>query len=444
MARVPTTTTEAEATEPAAAVAPEAEPEAATPPAAPAKRKRKSRARESDRPGSVQNPSNAVVGSDVGDKKWDELTPLSAAGLTVYRMSSLGGDLSQLVAGALGYEGQMPGYLLKYLQEGRDAEDSIVAMFNKQFAKRDATYPELAQLTKDGVLAGYDFDKNEETGTGGPQVWLRVGTTSLVRGHADRIVCINPKSEVHAFAVVEAKKFRPTLWNLWKANRKNLTIPFVGDPVLEKYAWQVSALHHATNLPVYFVVGQFNPETGVVEDIDVLLVSSTTLKGEETDTVPHTLAEIKARVMRAKKHVDAGEVPTCERHDDGCPYAAFDFCPGRPEKQGEDLDDVELGRLLGLYYAYTVDMSATEEQKEAEKLRKQVKEQIDKLTSDRGYARSKGEDAHVYRVWDDAGNEYEYEWVQFDIKARGATSGNKVNVKLVIDTEATAPEDHPE
>ena len=44
--------------------------------------------------------------------------------------------------------------------------------------------------------------------------------------------------------------------------------------------------------------------------------------------------------------------PACEKGDDTCPYRDTPHCLGKKEKAGEDLDDVELGRLLGLYYAY--------------------------------------------------------------------------------------------
>ncbi len=100
--------------------------------------------------------------------------------------------------------------------------------------------------------------------------------------------------------------------------------------------------------------------------------------------------------------------------------------------------------MLGLYYAYTVDMAATQEQKDAENDRKKVKADIDALLKERDYARTVGDDTRPYRVWDDAGNEYEFEWVMYDIAGRAATVGNKVNLKLIIDATAVAPEDHPE
>lgn len=372
---------------------------------------------------------------------WDSLELPNLDGLTSYRMSALGGDLTQLVAGALKYESEMPGYLSKYLQEGRDAEATIVSMFNEEFGKRDATYPELATLAEEGVIAGYDPVFNDLTGTGGPVVMLRVGTTSVVKGHADRIVCINPKSEKnHAFAVIEAKKFRPTLWKLFQKNLKTQRADdtfdvFSNDAVLEKYGWQVAGLYWSTLLPVYFVVGEFNPDTSTIDSIHVWMVGK--------DNVPHSLAEIKARVMKAKKHVDAGVVPVCEHADDGCPFAMHDFCPGKKEKEALDVDDVELGRLLALYHAYGVDMAKTDDQLEAEKLRKAVKTEIDKLMADRGYARTKDDESGLMRVWSPTGDEFEFEWVTYEIGGHGPTTGNKMNVKLVIEGVLTEAEDHP-
>lgn len=373
---------------------------------------------------------------------WDSLELPNLDGLTSYRMSSLGGDLTQLVAGALKHEGEMPGYMLKYLQEGHDAENEIIRMFNEEFGKRDATYPELATLAEQGTIAGYDPVFNETTGTGGPVCVIRVGTTSVVKGHADRVVCVNPKSEVHSFAVVEAKKFRPSTWKEWRAAKIGVkkgayNTPFEHTDLLEKYGWQVAALHHATGLAVYFVVGEFNPDTSAIDSIDIFMV------GANGTNVPHSLAEIKARVMKAKKHVDAGEVPVCTVADETCPFAAHDFCPGKPEKEYVDVDDVELGRLLALYHAYGVDMAPTEDQKEAKKLREAVKQEIDKHLANKGHPRTKGDESGLMRVWSPTGDEFEFEWVSYEIAGRGATTGNKVNVKLVIEGTLVDAEDHP-
>ena len=364
---------------------------------------------------------------------WDELE-IPADDRYSYRMSSLGGDLTQLVAGALEVASAAPpGWLAKYLDEGTEAEAAILTMFYERHSgMRRATFSELSTLKAEGVIAGYDPNFDVVKGTGGPQVWLEVGTKAVVKGHPDDIARINPNGDEPAYAVLEAKKFRPTLWRIWTGAREE----WDQEPTLAKYAWQVSAQLWATGLPVYFVVGQFNPDTGQIDDIDVTLITEA--------NVPHSAAEIKARVMKAQTWVLKGEIPPCEKGDDTCPYRDTEHCLGKKEKAGEDLDDVELGRLLGLYYAYSVDMSQTEEQKEASKLRDAVKKEIDKLVADRGYARSKGDDAHVFHVWDEAGNEYEYEWVVSEVKARAATTSNRLNVKLIIDSEATDAEDHPE
>jgi len=370
-------------------------------------------------------------------EQWDELELKDAGERSVYRMSSLGGDLTQLVAGAMQVAQALPpAWLAKYLNEGTAAEPEILEMFFTAHAQRAATYPELAKLARQDVIAGYNFDIDPVFGTGGPQVWLEIGKHALVRGHADAITCINPdRSEQRDFAVVEAKKFRPTLWDIWKKHHS-----FDADPVLEKYGWQVSALHWATGLPVYFVVAQFDPnEKALTGVIDV------TVWGTGTKyPVPHTRGEIAGRVMKAQKYVNSGEIPPCELADAACPWRDTDHCLGKPEKSYEDLDDPELGRLLGLYYAYSVDMERTEEQKEAERLRKDVKAEIDKHIANKGLKRTADGESGLVHVWDEAGNEYEFEWVTYPITERKATTGNKVNVKLVIEGTATDAEDHPE
>jgi len=320
-------------------------------------------------------------------------------------MSGLGGDLSQLVAGALKVEqGPMPAWLQPYLDEGTAAEPVILKRFYEEFGKRPATYGELAALKDAGVIAGYNPAEQQV------QVCLDVGENARVRGHCDQIVCVNPKGKEAEFAVVEAKKFRPTLWNLWMPTKT-----FGGDPTLTKYGWQVSALHYATGLPVYFVVGQYDPADGEILSIDVTLV-----------TPPYTSAQVKARVLKAEAHAKKGIVPQCELLDNACTYGAEDFCLGKPDEEVIDLDDEELGALLALDWAYTQDMATTDEQKEAKKDRDDNRKKIKALVEERALS---GNAKH--RVWSPTGEEYEFTWVERNVKPSAGYTMRFPEVKLV-------------
>ncbi len=343
-------------------------------------------------------------------ESWDELD-IAGHDRHIYRMSGLGGDLSQLVAGAMNQkQGPMPAWLRPYLDEGTAAEPAILKMLHDDHACRPATYGELVKLKEEGTIAGYNPAEQQV------QVWLEVGKSALVRGHADEIICSDQGSE-YGFSVVEAKKFRPTLWNLWTDSYN-----FADDPVLAKYAWQVSALHHATGLPVVFVVGRWDVDNAEITKIDVRTFSE--------ENVPHTLAELKARVMKAEAHVKKGVVPMCDRADNDCIYAEHDFCPGKSDKEWEDIEDQTLGDLLALFHAYTVDMSQTDEQKEAKKLREEVKEKIDKHLAETG--REKGKRVHV---WSATGDEYEFEWILRDVKPKAGYQQSFPQVTLVLESE---------
>lgn len=364
----------------------------------------------------------------IGDD-WDELAlpAVEDHGRNVYRLSALGGDQAQLVAGAMGVQGaEMPAKLLPRLEEGKAAEDVILKLVHEQFKYRRATYNELGKLREEGVIAGYNPVEQQV------QVRLEVGTTAMVQGHTDEVCVIGVGSDF--FVVVEAKAFGPDLWKKWVA-RHDITKDF------ERYAWQVSGLIAATGLPVLFAVGK--KDRDAIDAGDLGAISELDARLYTPEKPPFTLAQIKGRVMSAQKHVNNHDIPECDKGGWPCPFFKEGFCLGKAEVEKEftDLDDTELGRTLGLHYAYGVDMSATPEQKEAERDRKKVKDDLDKLMSERGLERG---DEKWYRVWDEAGNEYEFRWCQRPVKARAASTMSFPEVRLVVAGAGINAEDHPE
>lgn len=371
-----------------------------------------------ERQGHVEpSPPSPSLDLDTAVASWDVLE-IPVHDRHVYQASALGRCHAALVAAALGVErAEMPGVLQSYLDEGSAAEARILEMLHGAYDLRAANYQELATLREEGVIAGYNPEMHQV------QTWLEVGSSALIRSHPDEVVRVNSRGVVPAWGVVEAKAFGPSNWKKWTTKHA------WGD--FDGYAWQVSAQHHSTGLPVYFVVGRKDRDeidagdAGSVSEIDVLLVTD--------KTVPYSMAQLKARVLKAEVQVKSvergtGDIPPCEKGEWPCAFFREEFCLGKPdadEAAYEDVDDVGLGGLLALHYAYGVDMQDTQEQKDAKKERDKVKERIDKHLSEKGYARGK-----KLRVWSETGDEYEFEWVQVPVSAKAYVQ-NYPKIKLV-------------
>ncbi len=337
--------------------------------------------------------------------EWDELEITLPADRHIYRSSALGGCLASLVAAALDRSAQpMPESLQPRLDEGTALEPIILARFHEEFGYRRATYPELAELTRQGVIAGYDAQYQQV------QVYLEVGKSALLTAHPDEIATHNKQNQkkATAFYDVEVKAFGPDLWDLYKR---------AGIVAFPRYVWQVSSRHAAHGLPIVFVVGKKANDGTEISEIDVKVL---------TDGDLYPPAQVKARILKAEKYVRDEDVPPCEDGSWPCRFYQQPFCLGKPKELGEELEDVTLGNLLALFYAYTVDMSDTDEQKQAKKDRDEIKAKIDKHCANAGIERSK-----KWVVKSEVGEAFEFEWVIRPVAARAATQQNFPQVKLI-------------
>lgn len=332
------------------------------------------------------------------DVEWDELA-IPETTRVLYTASRIGHCPAALVGYGLGIEqADLPPSIQVRADEGTASEARILEMFHEETGMRAATYPELAQLAAEGVVAGYNPVMQQV------QLGLDVGKSARIVAHSDEVVCINPRGgATRYFGNVEVKALGKDLWAAWK--KRGI------EGLLASYAWQVSVQAACSQLPVYFVVGRkAHDDEGNfqgISEIDVKLFPF--------DSVPYSLGAVKARVLKAHAQVLKGEPLECERGEWPCAFYREDWCKGKPDAEIEDRDDEELGDLLARDWTLTMDMQKTDDQKDAEKARREVQEQIKKAVGERGFV-----GGEKMRVWDGHGNEFEFEWAKREMSAQAA------------------------
>lgn len=313
----------------------------------------------------------------------------------VYRASSLGQCESALIAMALGWKGKMPESLTARLDEGTAAEPVILKAAREAAGLRAVTYPEIAALKAEGLVAGYNPELQQI------QVRINVGKGAVIAGHLDGIAVDEDERYTE-----EAKALGPDLYKKWK---KEGIRGFPG------YARQVSVGMIATGMPCRFSVGR-KGAGGVVapEDVETVLI----------EQPPVSKAELLALVMRCEKWAKSGEVPACVKVQWPCLVFDHECHPNEEQVERELVTDPVLGNMLARYVAYGDDERA------AKKEREELKAGVDKRLADVGLERGV-----KYVAEDEAGNRVEFEWVVEDVEEATRTvkayQRNTLRTKLV-------------
>lgn len=230
-------------------------------------------------------------------------------GLYVFRASSLGSCVRNLVLAGLGTEGNRtkPAAVQKGMDEGSRAEATILA------AARNHGWKVLPADPKDLSLVQY----GAIDATGQLCAEIRVNDRAVVRLHPDGIAQkfrtqaegdrYRDGDELKARRVVEAKAL------------KNPPKTIEGVLGLHGYGWQLACEMAATRLPALYLVGA-KREDGTVRVPDVTPYW--------IDRPPYTLGQIRARVIRVLKMIDRAKeegvkgLPDCDVRQFPCPYFA--------------------------------------------------------------------------------------------------------------------------
>lgn len=201
-----------------------------------------------------------------------------------------------------------------------------------------------------------------------------------VRAHADSIASVyvsaDPDIELGTVFGVEAKKFGEALWSEWI--KKGLAEMKGG-----AYAWQVSAMMHASKLPFVFLVGQRVKldETTDADEIEALGGATWKIGEVRAEVIyepPVRLGDMKAKARRIAKGWHSGLTPNeCEGKDFPCPM--WKLCA---ESKGEKKEVVDLtGRAEEAKVRELEDLveslrDAAEKLKHAETVKRRLNEQV--------------------------------------------------------------------
>lgn len=362
--KAPTEEPKIEDAEPAKAAPAKAAPKKRAPRKAPAKVEKVEEVVVEDVEAVAEDVPADTNADEVDADLWDELAILDDAdGRRVYRASLLGSCTTVLVGAAIGEElADLPANIRLRADEGTMLESVILAKFHEDFAYRAATYPELADLKRDGVIAGYNPEMEQV------QVRLDVGKSARVQAHPDEIATHVKWNEdrPRRFVDVEAKALGEDYWKSWQRALSSCDTPQEACKVaFDRYAWQVSARMACTGLPVIFVCGRkkYDEEGVIAAEVDELSVTL-------FETPPYSAGELKARVMRAEKYAREGVVPDCDKPDYPCPMYSH---PAHPENAKDEIawvpvdGDDELRDCLIAIEAYKADAKAATDAVNAER-----------------------------------------------------------------------------
>lgn len=280
----------------------------------------------------------------------------------VYRASGFGNCVRSLTAWGVGIEGDQapPETIRRAWAEGHRNEPVILNLLRtREVMSKDARgnrVDEAWQLLGEYEVEnyGYGFYEDQTGDDGGSKDGGNGGlrqarvvvpmhgltTPTEIRGALDGIAqvyatSIHSKMELRTRAVVEAKAFSRSTWDKYQRH---------GLEAFPYYAWQVSIQHHATGLPVLFVVG-IKDDEGVVQEIVTDLIT----------TPPLGLGALKARAVKLNRLIDTGSVDfSCDYQMYPCPHLFLHDDDERAVKvrvESEGIPDVGSLQLIGKKFA---------------------------------------------------------------------------------------------
>lgn len=286
----------------------------------------------------------------------------------IYRASSLGYSLENLVAPHLGYDPiPPPEWLKKKFDEGTAIEPLALDKLRTDGWDIQDSQPEL------NSVGDYQIEVELEVIPG----------VAIVRGHLDALG--KRSSSNNGIRVVEVKSMNADNWKRffdygWKASV----------PLFEKYKWQASVYMLATGLPLMLVA--WNKETEEIARTNI--------------TEPfYGISDIARRIAKAEKYITDGVIPEgCQEY----PCAYFYLHGERVEPEKAD------GVLDGLLASWLeVDKNEKAYKREKDTLRAAIVEYV----GEEGKAKVKGSQGVTVSV-----NWTEGKHVEYDTKPTWVTT----------------------
>jgi hypothetical protein len=254
----------------------------------------------------------------------------------VYRASAVGMCDKALIAIRQGVTPlSPPEWLQEKMQEGTESESLIVEQARRTMREGQVV------STQDVVEI---------------PVWVKEdGTKVVIRGHTDGTLWgVAEGTHTERYWGIEAKKLGPSLWGKWQ---KGMNTFFDAMPY---YRDQLVIYMEGLGYPFLYAVGRWDPDEGVVTEVDVEVVS----------TPPGSISEIKARIIQIELAAASGVMPTCSGGMYPCPVY---FIHDEDER---DQGDEALDAAVDVY------LEAAALEREAKAWKERAYEDVFKLAED--------------------------------------------------------------
>lgn len=281
-----------------------------------------------------------------------------ATGLVVYRASSLGRCVKELVAARLGLDGESPpDWMQERFDEGTNAEQAIIDLCYGDVDGRSAgsgdglpggyfhtlspAYPNSYRVHMGNANERFPHVRRELLDDGQFTMELPVGNGRVVRGHLDGIG--EQYGQPHPGDWLDGKTGQRVVIEIKHLATQAFERFLKHDPVetLRQhhpyYAWQVSLYMHATGLPCMFTVGEKLVE-GTGEERVYKGVGRVTSFVIDEPMV--SMGQVRAKIAKVEMLADKGELPVCDVAQYPCAfYYLHTEEDERVTKRGKDTDD---------------------------------------------------------------------------------------------------------
>lgn len=266
-----------------------------------------------------------------------------------YRASAFGGCAIAMAAAREGVTaaGTVPEAMQKVFDEGKHAERAIIDKFT--------------------ATTGMDYSESVDTW------YLELGSVG-VAGHVDGFVWGGGVTPEH---VIEVKFLGDALWAEWQRTFEPggigewpVDLGWPEGKLWEKYAWQESCYHHATDKPVVFVVAH--------KELDG---HGNRVVGEVTWKWLDVPLKSRVEMLLRAREIDGTVAGTCAVGDYPCGYYFLHEKVGdQAAADGKDivlLDSEELANLIETYEIAQSEAKATK--KNADAVKKELTELMEKM-----------------------------------------------------------------
>jgi hypothetical protein len=256
----------------------------------------------------------------------------------IFRFSSAGNCLKALVASLMGYTPMPPPDKMQVkFDEGHEVEPVII----KRFSEEHIDGAKWKMLDPGDLASRRDLKYVVGEEHGQFLVEIPVGSKAVLRGHLDGIAQLyrRPLGYGHQLrdrAIVEVKGFSESTRRKYQSG---------GLAAFPYYETQL-ALQMAIGLPAAFVIGE------KVYDEDGTFSHIGDVTWDWFTKPPISLGRIKARLLKAVRYAEAGELPPCDMPG-MYPNSFYYLCDEdkAPKPAIPVVEDEQLAHLAGAYHA---------------------------------------------------------------------------------------------